>query len=328
MVDKKVNFELVPSFDRDDMFDEMSGHATTVVRMDSLSGPFVEKFVKDSGAYALRRSVWLEKQIATAQISNELRAKHNPHYYVPKTFISNGHVREQYVDGINADEYKGDKSDFIPVIAHFINDMSELRPVQFRRNKSVPGTMINDVADLDEKLDRVCKFNVVREQNLQLVREVYEFLRDLPENNMFVFGHNDLHPGNVFVDPETGRVTIIDFELSGYQPMSYMLYAGMRSGALLWDYVNKLPRTTNSGLNWNYDANIAELYKFVRRVLYQMENVSTFDMSTSVRSLERINDLCNVVLRKKFAMLKLKYQDSLLGPEMPLVPMSHYGARQ
>lgn len=323
MADKNVNFELVPDVTGQEP-DVVSGRATSFVRKESLNGSFGEKSAKKEGRFVMSESKWFARQQNAAIISNELRTKANPHYDVPKTFISHGHVREQFVDGINADKYKGDMSDLIPAVAHFINDMSELRPVQFRRNKKVPGMLLNDIADLDDEIEKVRKFNVVHEKNLQLIHDVYAFLRDMPENNMFVFGHNDLHPGNVFVNPENGRLTVIDFELSGYQPLSYVMYEEMRSGPLLWDYVNKLKRVTNPKLHWNYDANVADLYKFLRRVLYKMENVSIFDKETAAQDLKKINDLCNPAFRKKFAMLKLKYQDSLLGPEMPLVPMLHY----
>ncbi len=324
MVDEKVNFELVPEIDWGDEYEGVSGRATTVVRMESLDGSFVEKFVSETGPYAMRWPMWLAKQIDAAQITNDLRAKHNPHYDVPKTFISHGHVREQYVDGINADEYTGNKADLIPAIAHFINDMSELRPLRFVRNHGVNGLQMENIADLDKLLDKVRKYNVVREENLKLIRDVFEFLRDIPENNYFVFGHNDLHPGNVLVNPKTGRMSVIDFELSGYQPMSYMLYTQMQMGPPVWDYVNKLPRVVNPKLRWNYDARIAELYNFMHRVMLNIEKSYVYDKDMAANILSDINMLCNPVVRKKFAALKLKYQDTLVCDEMSLVPVSHY----
>ncbi len=325
MVDKKVNFELVPNVEWDDEYEGASGRATTVVRMESLDGPHVEKFVKDNGPFANNVPGWLMKQIDAAQIVNELRAKHNPYYDVPKTFISHGRVREQYVDGINADEYTGNKADLIPQIAHFINDMSELRPVQYMQNAKLPGVFLNDVSELDMLLMDVRKFNVVKEENLKFIHDIFVFLRDMPENNTFVFGHNDLHPGNVLVNPKTGRVSVIDFELSGYQPMSYMLYNRYMAKPMLWDYVNKLPRVMNPGLYWRFDARVDEMYSVINQVLFRIEALTTFyDKDMAVERLTAINAICNPLVRKRFAALKLKYSHSGVDEKFPLVPVSHY----
>ncbi len=323
MTNKNVNFELVPDVDSGQT-DVALGRGTSFVRKESLNGVFGEKTAREYGPFAMDAAKWFERQKRAAQISNELRALGNPLYDVPKTFISHGHVREQFIDGVRADKYAGDKTDFIPAVANFINDMSELRPAYFRRNYTVPGVLLHSVAELDKELDTIRKFNVVSDENLQLIRDVYEFLRDMPENNMFVFGHNDLHPGNVLIDPETGRLSVIDFELAGYRSMAYTLYVNMRAGSSFWDYVNNLKRTKNSGLKWNYDARVADLYRFLDRVLSKIENVSLYDKDMSARVLKSINDLCNPVFRKKFGSLKLKYQGSLVKNEMSLVPMSHY----
>lgn len=324
MVAEKVNFELVPDVDWDDEYDGVSGHATTVVRMESVDGPFVEKFVRDNGPFANNYPRWIAKQIDAAQISNDLRAKKNPHYDVPKTFVAHGKVREEFVDGISADEYPGNKVDFVPAIAHFINDMSELRPVQYMPNPGVPGILLKDVAELDDVLDSVRKFNVVKEENLRFIHDVFVFLRDMPENNIFVFGHNDLHPGNVLVNPKNGRISIIDFELSGYQPMSYMLYNRYTAKPALWDFVNKLPRTKNPALRWNFDARVDEMYSVINRVLFKIESAMVYDHDMAAQRLEDINMLCNKIVRKKFATLKLKYSDAKSDNQWPLVPMAHY----
>ena len=44
-LNEKVNFELVPESDWGDEYEGVSGRATTVVRMESLDGSFIEKFV-------------------------------------------------------------------------------------------------------------------------------------------------------------------------------------------------------------------------------------------------------------------------------------------
>ncbi len=324
MTAEKVNFELIPDAQLDDEFDGVSGRGTTVFRHEGLDGPFVEKFVKDTGPFVMRYPMWLEKQVDAAQIVNELRGKANPNYNVPKTFISNGRVREQFVDGVYADEAAMSKADLIPAVAHFINDMSELRPVYRVKNEKVPGIFVNNVSELDGVLDKVRKFNVVSEENLNFIHEVFVFLRDMPENNIFVFGHNDLHPGNMLVNPDTGQLSVIDFELAGYQPMSYMLYNRNTAKPALWDFVNKLPRVKNPGLYWRFDACVDEMYSVINRVLFKIEAAMVYDSDIARHTLTDINMICNPIVRKRFAKLKLNYLNSETNKKMPLVPMSHY----
>lgn len=325
MADAKVNFELVPDMDWDDLHDEgVSGRGTSVFLRDTLNGPVVEKFAKEYGAFTSDVNKWFDKQRDAAQISNELRAKQNPHYHVPKTFVAGGKVREEFVDGINADEYIGDKASLIPGIAHFINDMSELRPVRCVTNSAVPGILVKDVFELDKILDRVRKFNVVKEQNLQFIHDLYVFLRDMPENNVLVFGHNDLHSGNVLVNPKDGRLSIIDFELAGFQPMSYMLYNRNTANPALWDWVNKLPRSKNPNLRWNYNARVDEMYSVIHRALFKIECANVYDQDMAMQMLADINMICNPIVRKRFATLKQTYADTGKEKILPLVPMAHY----
>lgn len=326
MANNEVNFELVPDNWADDGDFGLSGHATTVVRRRAQDMDIVEKFIKPNGQFAGAPQTWLRKQKNSRRIANEIRERANPHYHVPKTFISHGKVREEFVDGVMADKYTGDMRDLLPGVAHFINDMSELYPVKVQKNNRVPGIALKDVSELDNALADLRRFGVVSENNLKLIRDVYVFLRDMPENQAWVFGHNDLQPSNVLVNPKDGRLSFIDFEFAEYMPMFYTMYGGFTSKPVLWDYVNKLPRATNPGLRWNYDARVAELYKFLFRVESKMRDAThSFDTDLAARTAARINDMGMMRIRKLLGALKVTEKIKELDGANSLVPITHFG---
>ena len=66
------------------------------------------------------------------------------------------------------------------------------------------------------------------------------------------------------------------------------------------------------------------MYSVINRVLFKIESALVYDHDMAAQRLEDINMLCNKIVRKKFATLKLKYSDTKSDNQWPLVPMAHY----
>ena len=47
-----------------------------------------------------RAQWWMNSQKKSKEISDEVRAKNNPAYFVPKTYISHGRVYEDFATGV------------------------------------------------------------------------------------------------------------------------------------------------------------------------------------------------------------------------------------
>ncbi len=277
---KTTDFVRVPSIDKPQ--ETFSGVSTIVTRHPTLSGgDMVEKHLKQDGVMKDSPEKWAKSIIYARQISQEIRAIANPAYDVPKTFISNGKVREQAAQGKIVRELRYEVlcenwDKFIPAMAHFINDMSELRPVRSRRTneKTTRDICVRNSKDLVNMLTKKVS-GILSPENIKKITNAYAFMDDLPENQEMVFAHNDLHQGNILMDPATGRVSIIDFELSGYQSKFAIMYAKKTTAVPeLWEYINKLPRSKNPNLTWEFDINKSNMFRLIQQITLSIINFS------------------------------------------------------
>lgn len=301
----------------------LSGHATVVRPMKSLAGDIVVKEHKETSG-SETDSDWLAKQKNAKLIADEIRAKNNPAYFVPRTFISHGKVREEFASGVRWGDAMvklspEDKKWAYKALAEFVNDMSELRPIKYdEKIRNLPRLPIKSVKELEDMLDTWDENDVCSEDK-KLIKDIYEYLNHIPENKLMVFGHNDLHGGNVFIDVDKKRIAIIDFEMSGYRPVGNVMYNGIMDFDSFWEYVNKLPRTTNPNLYWEFIPEHRDLNKFLSWGYYEIVR-----LGKSVKSLSKeIKQQCKRI-RPIFATAKLKRKKILETQKMPLVPMSHY----
>lgn len=301
-----------------------SGHATVVRRQETLSGDIVIKEKKEEFKSATNEE-WLEKQINAAQIADEIRAKNNPAYVVPKTFIAHGKVREQFIDGIRwRNLFKllspADQEWAFNALAEFVNDMSELRPVKYdSRACGVPKLRIRDSDVLARILDAWDEKYVSRE-NKKLIQDIYEYLSKIPENKLMVFGHNDLHGDNVIIDLQKRQIAIIDFELSGYKSAYDTMYGGMLDSESFWKRVNMLPRTTNPDLTWDFVREHRDLHKFLSWGYYEIVYLG--------KSIESMSDIIKTQcdrMRRVFEVAQQKSKKITENKKIQLVHASHYG---
>ena len=128
-----------------------------------------------------RQQWWLEAQKKAELIADEVRKKQNHAYFVPKTFVAHGKVREQYASGQRwRDVFKTlspqDKEWACKALAQFVNDMSELRPIKHdNRVRSVPGVPIKGPGALADILGTWDEKYVAPEDK-KLIQDVYEYL--------------------------------------------------------------------------------------------------------------------------------------------------------
>ncbi len=301
----------------------LSGHATVVRPMKSLVGDIVVKEHKET-AGSETDADWLAKQKNAKLIADEIRKKNNPAYIVPRTFISHGKVREEFVSGqrwrdIIKTLSPQDKEWAYKALAEFVNDMSELRPIKYDNNiRSVSRLPIKGIKELSSILDTWDE-KYVSVEDKQLIKDIYEYLSSIPENKLNVFGHNDLHGDNIIIDLEKRQIVIIDFEMSGYRPVGNVMYNGIMDFDRFWEYVNKLPRTTNPNLYWEFILEHRDLNKFLSWGYYEIVG-----LGKGVEGLSKeIKQQCKRI-RPIFATAKLKRKKILERQKMPLVLTSHY----
>lgn len=301
----------------------LSGHATVVQPMKSLVGDIVVKEHKET-AGSETDADWLAKQKNSKLIADEIRKKNNPAYIVPRTFISHGKVREEFVSGQRWHEIiktlsPQDKEWAYKALAEFVNDMSELRPIKYdEKIRNLPRLPIKGVKELENMLDTWDENDVCSEDK-KLIKDIYEYLSRIPENKLNVFGHNDLHGNNIIIDLDKRQIAIIDFEMSGYRPVGNVMYNGIMDFDRFWEYVNKLPRTTNPNLYWEFIPEHRDLNKFLSWGYYEIVG-----LGKGVKSLSKeIKQKCKRI-RPIFAAAKLKRKKILERQKMPLVLTSHY----
>lgn len=325
MVVKADAFQIVTEKLKDENIESPSGHATKVRKIDTLSGEYVVKELNENGRFGVkeedRKQWWENSQKKSKFNSDEIRAKQNPAYMVPKTHIAHGKVREQFASGVRWRDVIGtmshaDKVWAYKALAEFINDMSELRPIEKVEQPQLYCLPVRDT-EMVAKIVGGWDEKYVSAEDKKLIQDIFEYMINVPENKTLVYGHNDLHGDNIIVDLEKRQIAIIDFECVGGQPMMNTMYFGaLGDSKEFWDYVNGLPRTTNPDLKWNYVPEHRELLSFLRWGTFSVQLEGVEKMS------KKIANECKR-MRPIFAAAKLKCGVAA-KQKMPIVPMAHY----
>lgn len=308
------------------------GHATVVRKKSALDKDIVVKEINKEGIFKEnikeddRDSWWLESQKNAALISDEIRARNNFAYFVPRTYISHGKVYEEFASGNRwRDVYKDLSSEDLDwiymALAKFINDMSELRPVKYVNNVSkVCGLpQIKSSRDLQRKLSKIDE-KYISAKNKKLIQDIYDYLLQVPENKIMVFGHNDLHGDNIIIDIDEKLLSIIDFECAGYESAFKTMYVrGMFDYPFFWRCVNELPRTKNSNFSWEFVLEHRDLYKFLR----WLHDVLLREGKSLELMSREIAMKCGTI-SFVFEEAKFHQQEKIKKQKMQLVKMSHY----
>lgn len=312
--------------------DASFGHATVVRKRSALDKDIVVKEINQDGVFDEkmtgedRKNWWLESQKNAALISDEIRAKNNPAYFVPRTYISHGKVYEEFASGNRwRDIYKDISSEDLDWIfmglAKFINDMSELRPIKYvdKVSKVCGLPQIKSSYDLQRKLSKVDE-KYISAKNKKLIQDIYDYLLQVPENKIMVFGHNDLHGDNIIIDIDEKQLSIIDFECAGYESAFKTMYVrGMFDYPFFWQCINELPRTKNSNFSWGFVSEHRDLYKFLRWLHNEL-----LRNGKSLESMSREIAMKCGVISFIFEDAKFNQQEKIEKQKMPMVKMSHY----
>ncbi len=255
---------IVPSEDAPE--DTMSGRSTIAKKQRSLSGDYVEKRPNPYGVFAAEPDLWLEIMQDARNVSEKIRAKKNPAYFVPKTFISHNKVREQFARGAHA-AGKPLPEWAVAAVGNFINDMSELAPVQKSdRPNMLRGAGASNKTELAKWMDSLG--NLISSDDAKFILDAYEYLRTRDENQTIVLCHADLHGGNIHIDQDTKTVSILDFEMVRMCSQLEIMYArNITARKDVWDCINTLPRATNPKLRWRFDENVHGLYTYMTRII-------------------------------------------------------------
>ncbi len=323
------NFEIVDDIHDDD--DSVSGHETIVYRRRGADMDFVQKYPK----YSDDHRQWMKNKKQVREITNQLRAKNNPAYRVPKTYITHGNVYEEFAHGETLEngpyDWRGKKRDFmIPAIAHLLNDMSEMHPIKYEHDGTVHGVWwLKNVGDLTRGLASMKFFT---DADIKTMAAAFKYLADTPENSEMIFSHNDLNDGNVIVDDDTGVVSFIDFELAGYKSKLEIVtelnsYASYYENGMapMWDFLQKLPREKNPNLNWNIREHVLDVYNIFRGIcMYIRWGSKHYDTKRIEYLVGQIQKLRIAVGRARVADLNSKKQTA----PTTIVPLSHYQPRE
>ena len=170
-----------------------------------------------------KRAAWLQKQHKTKGKIDEIRSVGNPVYNIPAMRFINDEeyqILEERAPGqpLTAELYstlsKPQQFKIINSIASFLVDMNELKPVGDLQKYKIA----NDI-----KFGRMDSFN---EDKMSIWFKKSEVLTMAAiRNNIGTFeyetrqawSHGDLNPGNVLYDPQTSKLSFIDFAEADYK---------------------------------------------------------------------------------------------------------------
>ncbi len=290
-----------------------SGAQTSAYKIQSLSGDFVLKVPK----YA-HSPKWSIKIRRAKRCSDNVRKTfNNDKYFIPKTFISNGDVYEQFVPGIMAKDFNfrdmcsKEKKLYAFSMANFINDMSDMAAIKTHENDERYQILQGAVANFiySDLLDDFSDY--ILPENKNFLIELYDFLANCPENKTKILMHNDLNYANVFIDEKNKKVGIIDFEYIEYVSQIHLMYSDFAPSKTFWDTVDSLPRKTNSEFKWEFDMDKKRLYRYTINLSNSMNKFydnyqNIYDSYKPARDeLINVNENCKK-LKPIFARLKIK----------------------
>lgn len=263
---KNPNFVLVKDYMQAYKGIMNEGSETRIYTSNIGDGNFIEKRYKHEDIKGIPDPEnWYKRQENAKDISKYLLKKANTTYSVPKMVISgHGRIFEEYIGDeniykiyTNKNFSKSDWNTYVQATANFINDLSEYKPVCKKGPQQNIGRF--DLKDIND-LARLVKAqpNGIKETFI----ESYKYLCDLPENQEFVFSHSDLHTGNILIkQKEPFQLAFIDFAQAGYLSKLDAMYGFyVTNYKEIWDTANKLGRTANPDLTWNYNPDLEKIY--------------------------------------------------------------------
>jgi hypothetical protein len=165
---------------------------------------------------------WLHKQHRTKLAIDEIYNIGNPRYNIPRMlYIKNDEFQllEERAPGMHltADLFRTlsqrQKYEIIDGIAAFLVDMNELKPIQNINNHKISTEL---------KFDRLCNFiynkmdNWFTSEEIQYMEQMCYNIENFTYDTRYAWSHCDLNSGNVLYDPQTSKLSFIDFAEADY----------------------------------------------------------------------------------------------------------------
>lgn len=174
-----------------------------------------------------QRQSWLAKQHRTKECIDALRGVNHTVYNVPKMeFINDDEcqILEERAPGdkLTKDVFvklsKRQQYEIVNSIGTFLVDMNELKPVRSELNHRITTEFKFDVLMnfINNRMDKWFNKNEV----LQM-RRFCEQIDSFTYDTYMAWSHGDLNSGNVYYDPETSKLSFIDFAEADY----HLIYA-------------------------------------------------------------------------------------------------------
>ncbi|MCM1295133.1 MAG: phosphotransferase [Muribaculaceae bacterium] len=177
---------------------------------------------------------WLLKQHNTKDAIDAISQIGNPAYNIPRMHFINDdelQVLEERAPGapLTRDLYRTltrrQQYEIIHSLASFLVDMNESRPVLEPQSYKICNEL---------KFGRLKTFIDTKMSNWFTKNEVRQMARIYDEIGAFEYttrpawSHRDLNPGNVYYDPQTSKLSFIDFAEAGYQFIYRDIFASLQ----------------------------------------------------------------------------------------------------
>ncbi|MCQ2581632.1 MAG: aminoglycoside phosphotransferase family protein [Alphaproteobacteria bacterium] len=180
------------------------------------------------------KNAWLAKQHKTQEAINLIRDVQNPTYNVPKMVFINDdefQILEERALGfpLTRDLYRclsrRQQYEIINSIGAFLVDMNELKPVGDTISHKIAEELKFNRLNrfIDTKMPKFFNKNEVRQMD-KLADKIGTF-----EYQTFpAWCHCDLNPGNVLYDPNTSKLSFIDFAEANYRFVYRDIFASLQ----------------------------------------------------------------------------------------------------
>lgn len=180
------------------------------------------------------KNAWLAKQHKTQEAINLIRDVQNPTYNVPEMVFINDEefqILEERAPGfpLTRDLYRclsrRQQYEIINSIGAFLVDMNELKAVGETISHKIADELKFDKLNrfIDNKMPKFFNKNEVRQMD-KLADKIGTF-----EYQTFpAWCHCDLNPGNVLYDPNTSKISFIDFAEANYRFVYRDIFASLQ----------------------------------------------------------------------------------------------------
>ena len=180
------------------------------------------------------KDAWLAKQHKTQIAIDRIRAADNPLYNVPEMRFINDEeyqILEERAPGypLNRDLYRKlsrrQRYEIINSLGSFLVDMNESMPIGDVENHKIASEL--KFSRLDNFIETKMSNWFTKNETIQMAR-IRDQIGTFEYPTRMAWSHCDLNPGNVLYDPETSKLSFIDFAEAGYRFIYRDIFASLQ----------------------------------------------------------------------------------------------------